>query len=96
MNEIKRKLIRWLTILVLIGVALMPVATASSAQGTPPPPTPTPSDEFELAQAVKILLPDRAALNYLVENGWDLELICHTHLRKNEAQNCYSDSDCLQ
>ena len=68
------RITRWLTILIFVSLAIMPAAAPSSAQGNPPyPPTPIPSDEFELAQAVKILLPDRAALNYLVENGWDLD-----------------------
>jgi hypothetical protein len=35
-------------------------------------PMPTPPDEFELAEPIQMLLPDRAALTYLVENGWDL------------------------
>ena len=61
-----RQRARWLSIILLV-IAISLLATISSTADEPPPP-----DEFEVAEVVEMLLPDRAALNYLVENGWDL------------------------
>lgn len=57
---------RWLSIILLV-IAMSFLATISATADEPPQP-----DEYEVAEVVEMLLPDRAALNYLVENGWDL------------------------
>jgi len=61
---------RWLAIFSLLIAVVLISSVSSPAKANPQPPDP---DDFELAEAVNILLPDRAALNYLVENGWDLD-----------------------
>lgn len=58
---------RWLSIILLV-IAISLLATISATADDPPPAP----DEYEVAEVVEMLLPDRAALNYLVENGWDL------------------------
>jgi hypothetical protein len=59
---------RKLALFLLVILATLMSPMSSSAQ----PPTPPAPDEFEEAAAVKMLLPDREALNYLVDTGWDL------------------------
>jgi hypothetical protein len=66
-TRIIRRRTRWLSIISLAIAMTLLTSVWSYADGPPPPP-----DEFELAEAADMLLPDRAALNYLVENGWDL------------------------
>jgi hypothetical protein len=55
-----------LFMLVILATLMSPMSTTAQ------PPTPPAPDEFEEAAAVQMLLPDREALNYLVDNGWDL------------------------
>ena len=57
---------RWLSIILLV-IAISLLATMPASADGPIPP-----DEFEVAEVADMLLPDRAALGYLVENGWDL------------------------
>lgn len=61
--------VRWLFTFLLVAITLL-APLSSTAIAAPPPPQP---DEYEEAQAVEVLLPDRDALNYLVQNGWDLD-----------------------
>lgn len=61
--------VRWLFTFLLVAITLL-APLSSSAIAAPPPPVP---DEYEEAQAVEVLLPDRETLNYLVSNGWDLD-----------------------
>lgn len=68
-NRTEGHTLRWLLTLLIIAATLL-AFFASTAQAAPPPPVP---DEYEEAQAVEVLLPDRDALNYLVSNGWDLD-----------------------
>ena len=61
---------RWFVISFLVILATLLAPLASSATAAPPTPPP---NELEDTQAVKMLLPDRVALNRLVTEGWDLD-----------------------
>jgi len=61
---------RWFVVSFLVILATLLAPLASSAMAAPPTPPP---DKLENTQAVKMLLPDRAALNRLVTEGWDLD-----------------------
>ncbi|MGB7067522.1 MAG: DUF4179 domain-containing protein [Syntrophobacteria bacterium] len=60
----------WLAIFSLLIAVVLISSVSSPARATP---SPQDSDDFELPEAVTILMPDRDALNYLVANGWDLD-----------------------
>ncbi|MGW8250258.1 MAG: M14 family metallopeptidase [Anaerolineales bacterium] len=62
---------QWLAITLLVIAATLLAPLASSALAAPQPPPPP--DKFEETQAVEMLLPDRAALNKLVTEGFDLD-----------------------
>jgi len=61
----------WLAVALLLTALAVLSAQSSPAVNAGPPPVL--NDDFELATAVDILLPDRAALNRLVDEDWDLD-----------------------
>jgi hypothetical protein len=71
MNKKKtRGVARWLAIFSLLIAVVLIGAVSSPAKATPAFQD---SDDFELPEAVTVWMPDRDALNYLVENDYDLD-----------------------
>lgn len=67
----KRMYVLWLLLgLAAIALALAAVSWSANAQAYPPPPE---VDGFEVAEAVQMHLPDRAALEYLIAHGFDID-----------------------